>query len=931
MKRELPFSNPCLEGLEPRLLLSTSGLAGPEAFESGGIPAYIDIELPEKPADDVVSSRLRQAHAALEAGGDVGSLGFDVRANEAGELQVYVHVDAVNGDIIRALEAAGLRVETSNARMRVVQGWLPHTDLDLAAAVEGVRRITPPAYGITNSGSVTTEGDADLNADDLRALFGGITGDGVKIGVISNGVDNWGYVAAEPYNDLPDSITVDPTRPGTGNGDEGTAMLEIIYDVAPGAYLYFSGPETSAEMVASIDWLVNTCGVDVIVDDWIFFDEPMFEDGPIADEAADAVTDGVVYLSAAGNWAEVHYQATYDPYYGYHEFATDQNLLRFELDPGGKVQGEFQWSDEWGSSGNDYNLYLCKWVIDEWVLVDYSIDVQNGDDEPRESIGWVENTGQNTAYYAWAIYKASGSDRELELTMYYTDPNKIRPYEADEGIMVPEDSIYGHAALEEVIAVGAIDTGDAGLDDVEDYSSRGPSTIYTNFSTQTSTERDSLDVCGIDGVQTKAGQLGHFSNPFFGTSAAAPHIAGIAALLLEIDSSLTPSDIQDLITDNAVDIGDGGYDHVSGSGRADALAIVTADPPQVVAVVLNPDEHRTVRGLSSIDPSALGVQTVRVTFSEEVTFAPGVVTAEKVEFDDEGNEVGAVTIPSENITVSGSSTSEMLITFADSWQQMVDTWVRITLADTVADTDSHALDGDPAANSSGLGYIYDAALDLPSGNALAGGDAVFYVGSLRPDMYGYGPGNEEPDGEITPWDITGFTQRYSSDNLDADMYGYGPGNEEPDGDINPWDISGFTSRYSAAMAAGTHLDPLPTAGEGAMAAGAPAPLPLVAAESALALTDAPEVALLARTDEPDASDTQPAEQPTTVLPALATVPAASDHFADEMATALTADSGDLAAPPAWSPLPAHSSADLDIAAIDSLFDPLALPALDVRL
>jgi len=81
----------------------------------------------------------------------------------------------------------------------------------------------------------------------------------------------------------------------------------------------------------------------------------------------------------------------------------------------------------------------------------------------------------------------------------------------------------------------------------------------------------------------------------------------------------------------------------------------TAGPPQVVAVVLNPDEGRTVRGVSGIDPSALGVETVRITFSEEVVFAPGDVAADKVEFDDEGNQIATATIPAENFTASATA------------------------------------------------------------------------------------------------------------------------------------------------------------------------------------------------------------------------------------------------------------------------------------
>ncbi|HUU91133.1 MAG TPA: lamin tail domain-containing protein, partial [Phycisphaerae bacterium] len=262
-------------------------------------------------------------------------------------------------------------------------------------------------------------------------------------------------------------------------------------------------------------------------------------------------------------------------------------------------------------------------------------------------------------------------------------------------------------------------------------------------------------------------------------------------------------------------------------------------PPQVVSVALNPDPNRTERGLGQIDPGGLGVETVLVTFSKDVTFLVTDVIAEKVTFDALGNETGAVSVTPESV-VYGATNAQILITFTDAWQTMVDTWVRITLAETITDGGGQGLDGEPAANSGGLGYIYDAVDDLPSGDGVAGGAAVFYVGSLRADMRGYGPGEIEPDGEITPWDITGFTQKYLSDNLDADMAGYGPGQAEPDADVNPWDISGFTSRYSAAMAAGTHLEPLPTGGEG-LAVGTPSPLPLAAgtAETATPLSVAP--------------------------------------------------------------------------------------------
>ena len=268
----------------------------------------------------------------------------------------------------------------------------------------------------------------------------------------------------------------------------------------------------------------------MIVDDLSAPDAPNFQDGDIAQAALDAIDDGVVYVSAAGNYAQKHYQADFDGDAGlYHQFATGDNLIPFVLDDGESVFGTLQWSDEWGASGNDYDLYLNKYNGGTWQTVGVSWIEQDGDDDPLEYISYTNNSG-SADYYAWQINKYSGSDRELELYMFNT-PRTFLSYG------VATDSIFGHAAAEGVIAVGAIDASDTGNDTIEPFSSRGPSTVYTNFSTQTSTQRDSLDVAGIDGVSTKAGDDNYFAyEPFYGTSAAAPHVAAIAALLLEIDS-----------------------------------------------------------------------------------------------------------------------------------------------------------------------------------------------------------------------------------------------------------------------------------------------------------------------------------------------------------------------------------------------------------
>ena len=124
-----------------------------------------------------------------------------------------------------------------------------------------VKSVRLPDYGFTQSGSVVTEGDAIISADDVRSGFG-VTGSGVRVGVISDGVG--GLAAAKATGDLPlfrrhlDLQRYRRQYP-TLTGAEGTAMLEIVHDIAPGAELWFGHCRmgTSLDFNAAVDCLAS--------------------------------------------------------------------------------------------------------------------------------------------------------------------------------------------------------------------------------------------------------------------------------------------------------------------------------------------------------------------------------------------------------------------------------------------------------------------------------------------------------------------------------------------------------------------------------------------------------------------------------------------------------------------------------------------------
>jgi len=246
-------------------------------------------------------------------------------------------------------------------------------------------------------------------------------------------------------------------------------------------------------------------------------------------------------------------------------------------------------------------------------------------------------------------------------------------------------------------------------------------------------------------------------------------------------------------------------------GAAPQAALEGSDstPPRVIGVELN---GRPGRGVSSIEPSGVGVESLKITFSEPVIFGEGGLVLGAVTFSGATETQGS---PLPAAGVAGSGTDTMTVTFEPG--AVVDTWVKIQLrAIAITDLAGNCLDGEPPATGAGRGYLYAGSSDLPTGDGVAGGDTVFYVGSLRGDLGGGADG--APDGRVSDADVASFMAAYQAGNRDADFRGVGFGADTPDGQVTGSDIDGFISAYQSAVAAGRHLDPLPLQAPGRPAA-----------------------------------------------------------------------------------------------------------------
>ena len=288
-------------------LLLLSALSAPSAFGVGGISSnalqQISALIAEKdsrtPAQLKLDSQLlyalKQSRGQAMAAG-VPSLQFLPTPDSNGLFQVDIDA-TVSSDLLAVISHG--TIVSSVPQFDAIRARIPLPLTEQLAGRPDVRFIRVADEPHRFTGSVDSEGDVTQTADLARAAFG-VNGGGVKVGVISDSVDH--LAQSQGTGDLPPDVTILPGQSGVPGTGEGTAMLEIVHDLAPGSSLYFAtangGPANFAQNILNL----RAAGCDIIVDDVFYFTEAAFQDGVIA-RAVNTVTTngGALYFSSAGN------------------------------------------------------------------------------------------------------------------------------------------------------------------------------------------------------------------------------------------------------------------------------------------------------------------------------------------------------------------------------------------------------------------------------------------------------------------------------------------------------------------------------------------------------------------------------------------------------------------------------------------------------
>ena len=442
--------------------------------------------------------------------------------------------------------ALGGRVELRVGSL--VQATVPAAAVQTLANAEPVRRVRPPAVFVP--AGTPGEGVAATNGPAWQAH--GLRGKGVKVAVVDVGFA--GLAERQAAGEIPASAAVVDLCGGEAAGEShGTAVAEIVSDLVPDAQLSLICIDTDVALAAA-EAYVKANRIRVVNLSGGFYNTWRGDgQGPAGTPdaiVADARANGILWINAAGNEALSHWSGSFTSADGdaFHEFVPGDEVNNVLVPAGNVVCGFLRW-DGWPVPTDDFDLGLYDSASGSVVAVSAE-DQLLGRLPPTEEL-CVENTSGAARVAGFVIARYAGAGTP-SFDLFVAGS----PYDLALERVVAARSVPDPAASPNVVATGAACWQSRGI---EPYSSQGP----------TIDGRVKPDVTAPDSVSTAT--YGAFSacglSGFSGTSAAAPHATGIAALLLQRFPTLPVDTLQTLLLQEVADAGPPGVDSVYGAGN----------------------------------------------------------------------------------------------------------------------------------------------------------------------------------------------------------------------------------------------------------------------------------------------------------------------------------------------------------------------------
>ncbi|MEO8675188.1 MAG: S8 family serine peptidase, partial [Casimicrobiaceae bacterium] len=492
---------------------------------------------------------------------------------------------------------------------------------------------------IPKIGARESQGDAAHRANNARAAFN-VNGAGIRIGVLSDSFDNLGGASADiasgdlPGPGNPNGFLTPVGFAGSGDcaapcgADEGRAMLQIVHDLAPGAILFFATAFNNdadfANNIRALGGLSVTAppfgtlapGCDIIIDDVSYSNESGLHDGQnvpsdanlamITQAVNDVAAAGVLYFSSAANSGNV-VDGTSGAWEGDYSAGTTPAVIGYgtALKWNGTAVGnpltasapyvDMQWSDPINGACNDYDFFLLNAGMSG--VTAFSTNTQDCTNDPFEELytGATFPVGANLVVVLAAadpmIVGSTSLPRFISIT---TNRGQIQ-YNTN-------GATRGHNAAASGFSIAATPAAQAfgpptpngpfpgpfvASNEIEEFSSDGPRRAFFNpdlsavtpgnflAATNGGIVRQKPDFTAADGVDTTLPPATGL-NPFYGTSAAAPHAGAIAALVKQAAPAATPAQIRTFLTSTSLDIMAAGVDDASGAGILQAFQAVQA-------------------------------------------------------------------------------------------------------------------------------------------------------------------------------------------------------------------------------------------------------------------------------------------------------------------------------------------------------------------